>query len=240
MEKHTINVSGAGDLARPRSRREFLKGVAVASVGAAAGSAVLAGSAGAQSYGPSGGAQTASGSTDVDILNFALTLELLEEEFYAIALDSGVLSGDALTVIQAIFDSESAHVGVLTAGIQGAGATPVAEPQFTFPPGTFDSQASILNTAIMFEPVGVGAYIGAAPMISDPTILEVAGSIAGVEGEHVVAIQNLLGVVPPANEAFPPALSQDEVLAAVAPFIGMGSMMDTGGTKPAASTGKAY
>src|SRR3712207_8882066 len=39
-----------------------------------------------------------------------------------------------------------------------------------------------------------------------------AGSIAGVEGEHVVAVNYLLGVTPPANVAFPAALTQDEVL----------------------------
>jgi hypothetical protein len=66
-------------------------------------------------------------------------------------------------------------------------------------------------------------------MIQDPNLLAAAGTIAGVEGEHVVAVNNLLGVVPPANTAFAKALSKDEVLAAVAPFMGMGAMPGTGG-----------
>lgn len=231
MDNHTISVPGAEEFARPRTRRDFFKALAAASIGAAAGTTLLTSNAFAQS-----------GNTDVDIFNFALTLEYLEAEFYGIALDTGLLSGQALSVVEALFAHESAHVEAITAALTGAGATPVAKPEFTFPDGTFASQASILNTAFTFEPVGVGAYLGAAPMIQSPDLLEAAGTIAGVEGDHVVAVGNLVGVVPPANTAFPAALTKDEVLAAVAPFLGMGSMMETGGAKPSAGdiAGKAY
>ena len=112
--------------------------------------------------------------------------------------------------------------------LEGAGATPVAKPEFVFPDSAFASQAAVLETAATLEPVGVGAYLGAAPLISSPDILAAAGSIAGVEGEHVVAVNNLISGLPAAVEAFPAALTMDEVLAAVSPFI-MGGMMETGG-----------
>ena len=217
MEKHTINVPDAEGFARPRTRRDFLKALAVAGAGAAAGSAVLSRPAFAQAGG------------DLDIANFALTLEHLEAEFYTIAVDSGVLSGDALAAVINLRDHELAHVDALTGLITQFGGTPVAKPQFTFPGDAFSSQASILQLAGTFEPVGVGAYLGAAPMIQSPDVLAAAGSIAGVEGEHVVTINNLNGVVPPANTPFPAALTMNEVLAAVAPFMGMGSMPSTGG-----------
>ncbi len=210
-----INVPSVEDFARPRSRRDFFKALAAAGVGAAAGSVLLSRKASAQS-------------TDVDIANFALTLEYLEAEFYGLALDAGVLSGDALGVVTNLFDHESQHVDAIIGLLEGAGATPVAKPEFVFPEDAFTSQAGILELAGTFEPVGVGAYLGAAPLIQSPDILAAAGSIAGVEGEHVVAVNNLLGVVPPAGEAFPAALTMDEVLAAVSPFI-MGGMMETGG-----------
>jgi hypothetical protein len=105
----------------------------------------------------------------------------------------------------------------------------VDKPQFTFPPDAFSSQASILQLAATFEPVGVGAYLGAGPMIQSPDLLEAAGTIAGVEGDHVVAVNNLVGVSPPANTAFAQALTMDQVLEAVAPFLGMGAMPTTGG-----------
>ena len=238
MNEHTINVPDVEGFARPRTRMNFLKTLAAASVGAVAGSAVLAGSANAQTYG--GGAAAAPAGGDIEIANFALTLEYLEAEFYTIAVDTGLLSGEALAAVTMLRDTELAHVDALIGLITENGGTPVAKPTFTFPDDAFSSQASILNLASTFEPVGVGAYLGAATMIQAAPVLAAAGSIAGVEGEHVVTVNNLLGVVPPANMPFPAALTQDEVLAAIAPFLGMGSMMETGGAKPAASTGKAY
>jgi len=216
MEKHTINVPGAQEFAQPRTRRDFFKALAVAGMGAAAGSAVLSREASAQAGG------------DIEIANFALTLELLEEEFYSLALDAGVLSGDALAVVENLRSHEAQHAEAITGLIEQFGGTPVAKPEFVFPPEALASEAAILETASTLEPVGVGAYLGAAPLIKSPDVLAAAGSIAGVEGEHVVAIRWLLGLVPFANEPFPMALTMDEVLAAVSPFI-MGGMMDTGG-----------
>jgi hypothetical protein len=211
MEKHTINVPGVEEFAQPRSRRDFFKALAFAATGATVGSLLLSRKASAQS-------------ADVDIANFAL------------ALDAGVLSDASLPVVEALANHESQHVEAIIGLLESAGATPVEKPKFTFPSDAFSSEASVLELAATFEPVGVGAYTGAAPMISSPDILAAAGSIAGVEGEHVVAVNNLLGVVPPAAEAFPAALTQDEVLAAVAPFLGMGATMDTGGPPPSGGT----
>ncbi|MDQ3590245.1 MAG: ferritin-like domain-containing protein [Actinomycetota bacterium] len=217
MEKHKINVPSVEEFARPQTRRDFLKALAAAGAGAAAGSVLLSREASAQGAGG-----------DVDIANFALTLEYLEAEFYSLALEAGVLSGDALGVVENLAGHEQQHVDAIVGLLEGAGASPVEKPEFVFPAGTFSSQGAILELAATFEPVGVGAYLGAAPMIQSPEILAAAGSIAGVEGEHVVAVNWLLGVVPYANEALPAAMTQDEVLAAVSPFI-MGGMMDTGG-----------
>ncbi len=221
MEKQTINVPGAEEFARPRTRRDFFKALAAASVGAAAGTSLLTSKAFAQIGGTQEG--------DAGIFNFALTLEFLERDFYQMALDAGVLSGAALGVVTNLRDHEAAHVDAITAALQGAGATPAPKPQFTFPPDALASQDSVIQLASVLEPTGVGAYLGAGPMIQNPDFLEAAGTIAGVEGDHVVAIKNLQGVVPPANVAFEQALTKDEVLAAVAPFLGMGAMPTTGG-----------
>jgi hypothetical protein len=217
MKNHTVDVPGAQEIARPRSRRDFFKSLAVAGAGATAASMLMSKEASAQT-------------SDVDIANFALTLEYLEAEFYAMAVDSGVLSGDALGVVEKLASHEAQHVEAIVGLLESVGATPVEKPTFTFPEDALTSQDSILELAATLEPVGVGAYLGAAPLISSPDILAAAGSIAGVEGEHVVAVNWLLGVVPYANEAFPKALTLDEVSAAVAPFMG-GQMMSTGGPK---------
>lgn len=219
MDKHTIEVPAAEEFSRPRTRKTFFKALAVTAAGAAAGSVAFSREASAQAGG------------DIGIANFALTLEYLEEDFYSQALDAGVLSGDALSVVEAIHDHESQHVDALVGLIKQFGGTPVDAPQTTFPANAFTSQASILKLAATFEPVGVGAYLGAAPLIKSPDVLAAAGSIAGVEGEHVVAVNNLIGGLPAAVEAFPAALTKNEVLAAVSPFIMGGGMMDTGGVE---------
>jgi hypothetical protein len=244
MDKHKIIMPDVEGFARPETRRGFLKALAAAGMGAAAGSVLLGGRAEAQTYGATqydegATAAPASGGGDLEIANFALTLEYLEAEFYALALDAGVLSGNALAVVQALADHEAQHVTALTDLITQYGGTPVAKPEFVFPDDAFSSQASILELAGTFEPVGVGAYLGAAPMISDPAVLAAAGSIAGVEGEHVASVNWLNGVVPPANTAFPAALTMDEVLAAVAPFLGMGSMPATGGVEESNGSARA-
>lgn len=218
MEKQTINVPGVEEFARPRTRRDFFKTLAAASVGAAVGSTVFTSR---QAFAQQGG--------DADIFNFALTLEFLEGDFYQMVLDRGILSGPAVGVVTNLRDHERAHSDFITAALQGAGATPVPRPQFNFPPEALASQQGALQLAGVLEPTGVGAYLGAGPMIQNPVFLEAAGTIAGVEGDHVVAINNLNGVVPPANTAFAQALTMDQVLAAIAPFLGMGAMPATGG-----------
>ncbi len=219
MDKQMINTPGAEALVQPRSRRDFFKTLAVAGAGAAVGSTVLSRKAFAQS-----------GTSDADIGNFALTLEYLEADFYTKAVDSGVLSGNALAIVTALRDHEVAHVDAITKYLQAAGATPVAKPAFTYPSDAFSSTDSILKLAATFEPVGVGAYLGQAPLIQSPDLLAAAGSIVGVEDEHVVAINSLFGNVVGVLEPFPAALSKDEVLKAVAPFLGMSQMPNTGGS----------
>lgn len=228
MDKPVINVPEASAFAQPRTRQDFFKSLAVAGFGAAAGAAALTPRAFGSSHPVNGGGGNGGGG-DVGIANFALTLEYLEAEYYAIALETGLLSGEALAVVENLASHEQQHVDAIIGLLNDAGATPVAKPQFTFPDSAYASQAAILELAATFEPVGVGAYLGAGPMIQSPEILAAAGSIEVIEGEHVVAVNDLLGVVPPANTAFPEALTKDEVLAAIAPFLGMAEMPDTGG-----------
>ena len=155
------------------------------------------------------------------ILSFALQLERLEGTFYATGVDAGILSGDALAQVVAIRDHEMANA--ITSTLQGLGAPVPPPPNFTLPPDAMSSPAAFLNLAATLEPGGVGAYLGAGPMIQNPVFLKAAGTIAGVEVDHVFAVSNLVGTKPPANAAFAKALSKDEVLAAVAPVNGVRS-----------------
>ena len=157
----------------------------------------------------------AKGGGDVDILNFALTLEYLEAAFYDTALTKAGLSGDAKKLAQEIGAHEKEHVQALTATIKKLGGKPVAAPQVSFP---LSNQTSFLKLAAVFEDTGVAAYNGAAPMISSTDVLVAAGSIVQVEARHAAAIRVLKGDSP-TKGAFDPTLTKQQVLKAVKPFI---------------------
>jgi len=158
------------------------------------------------------------GGGDVDILNFALTLEYLESTFYEQALkDVKGLGGDAMEVAKTLRANEAEHVDALAEAIKGLGGTPVKPPGVDFG-GAFASQAAFLKTAQTFEDLGVGALNGAAPNIKSKAVLGSAGSIVQVEARHAAAIRELNGQ-PITEAAFDKALKEPQVLQAVKPYV---------------------
>jgi Ferritin-like domain len=154
---------------------------------------------------------------DVDILNFALTLEYLEAAYYQQGLKRARLSGDVKSLAKTISRDENEHVTALMSTIKDLGGTPVEAPGVDFG-GVFKNQKSFLKLAQTFEDTGVSAYNGAAPAIQSKEILGAAGSIVQVAARHAAAIRLLNGEQPAAG-AFDKALDQMQVLAAVKPFV---------------------
>ena len=154
----------------------------------------------------------------VAIVTLAYQLELLEGTFYAEGVNAGLFNDYATTQIAAIRDHEMAHADAL-AGILGELGAPVpATPNFTFPDGAFGDATTFLGIAATLEPVGIGAYQGAAPALIGSEYLSPALSIHNAECMHWNAIKVLQGVVPSNNVAFEEALPLEEVQAAAAPF----------------------
>ena len=155
------------------------------------------------------------GGGDVDILNFALTLEYLESTFYKEAKTRAKASGELKSLIGLLADDEKQHVEALTATIKQLGGKPVAEPKFDF---AYNNTAGFLKLAQTFEDTGVSAYNGAGPTIKSKEVLGAAGSIVQVEARHAAAIR-LQNKEEPAPDAFDPSLDEAQVLKAVEPFI---------------------
>ena len=110
---------------------------------------------------------------DVEVLNYALTLEHLEAAFYTMAVASGKLTGKNLAYFTIIRDDEVAHVNAISQGLSQAGATPV-KPRASYDfakLGDMTTQAGLLKIAALLEATGVGAYNGAAREITNKTIL---------------------------------------------------------------------
>lgn len=163
------------------------------------------------------GALAKSGGGDVEIVNFALTLEYLEAAFYKKALGLG-LKSETMAFAKEFGTDESQHVEALTGTVRMLGGKPAPMPTFSFP---ISDEAGFLKLAQTLEDTGVSAYNGAAPSIKNADVLAAAGGIVQIEGRHAGIIR-LLNGADPAPVAFDPTKTQSQVLAAVKPLIKSG------------------
>jgi len=214
-------IREAADRVADGSRAGFLKKSMLATGGIVGGGALLAAMASP--------AQAAT-ANDVSILNFALTLEYLEAEFYTEAVAMGALSGDVLEFAQIVGAHERAHVAFLKKAL---GTAAVAKPSFNFR-GTTENQAKFQATAQVLEDTGVKAYKGQAPLIDSDAVLAAALSVHSVEARHASWIRDINGTSP-APAAFDPAATKQQILAAVAgtQFITGTPAMTASGGSPA-------
>lgn len=146
------------------------------------------------------GAQSAS--DVVDVLQFALLLELLESEFYILGTNAtGLIPAEDRTIFLTIRGHEGQHVDALRAMITAKGATPNQKPRFDFTakgavPNPFapGNYAVFQQLAMAFEDTGVRAYKGqAGRLINDKATLTAALTIHSVEARHASEVRRLRG-----------------------------------------------
>jgi hypothetical protein len=204
------------------NRRSFVKKLALAGavLGAAAETKTLQ-------------AQSATGYTDFDIVNFALNLEYLEAEFYTVAttgayIDSlgipitgavgtaGATSGGNLVtftdpqvaaIALELANDERQHVILLQEAVTSLGGQYIAKPAINLNAlGIgFGSQAEFLTLARAFEDIGITAYAGGATLIVNPAVLGYAARILAVEALHSGSIRNAVDRLGVAVSALDPA-----------------------------------
>ncbi|KXT11142.1 hypothetical protein AC579_4951 [Pseudocercospora musae] len=160
---------------------------------------------------------------DFDVLNYALTLEHLEDKFYREGLANFTEAQFASAGYDSTFYSnlvkvsadETAHVTLLSGAITAAGGTPVRECTYAF---GVTSPAEFVGLASVLEGVGASAYTGAASQIADKAYLTVAASILSIEARHSSYIRSSLAQVPFPQSLENP-LTPNEVFTLASPFI---------------------
>lgn len=167
-------------------------------------------------------AKPATATGDVDILQFALGLERLEQAFYGQVLGAHqkrpYLSARMQQIASEIGANETAHVAVLEAAIIGAGATPTPAKTHKFPSQTFVSPVAFIWFAYTLEDIGIGAYLGAVGAIQSGSLRRAAASIYGAETRHASVLRGI-GGWNFSPRYFESPLSVEQMSGLIAPYI---------------------
>jgi rubrerythrin len=222
-ERSPAEESAMQELDRdPSSRKRFLR--MMGGAGAAGAFAVFLAACGddeeESSAGRSSTEQQGGGSKqDLEIVQYALTLEHLETDFYNAVIEAGVVTDTALAeTAKMIRDNEQEHVDALTATVEQLGGRP-KRPQTNFESVLEGGAQKVLQTAATVENLGAAAYLGQAPRITSKEVLASALAIHSVEGRHAAALNNAVGKTIVPDGAFAKPASMDEVLPKVQPFL---------------------
>jgi len=207
----------------PASRKKFFK--MMGGGGAAAFGLFLAACGGddeKSSAASGGGASTSMGSGgggDLAIVQYALTLEHLETDFYNAVIEAGVIKDKKLAATATeTRDNEQEHVDALTATVKKLGGTP-KKPKTKFDSVLEGGPDMVLKTAADVENLGAAAYLGQAGRIKSKEVLAAALAIHSVEGRHAAALNSVVGRTIVPDGAFAKPASMKQVLAKVKPFL---------------------
>ena len=173
----------------PSSRRRLLR-----SLGGAGAFGALVSACGGEDQGPAAGPQSVDEGAvarDLDIVNYALTLEFVEADLYDAAVESDLLSGRALEYAREFGETEREHASVLTTVASQLGGA-VDAPRTDFSAVLTDAD-TLLSTIADLENVGAAAYLGQAPRVQSRQILASALAIHTVEARHAAALNELIG-----------------------------------------------
>ncbi|SCV71142.1 BQ2448_2730 [Microbotryum intermedium] len=184
--------------------------------------------------------------TDVEIMNFALTLEHLEKHFLYVIhytfeglakfkADDFVKAGHSKKLhnrIQTIGIQEKDHVAALKSGLDKNAVSPC---QYDFG-AALASVDSFVKTSRVLETVGTAAYLGATPHFSTPAAVGASGSILTIEARHSSLLNEVEG-----QSGFPApfetALNFNQVWSLASPMIKPGTC---GAKKPLPPGLKAF
>ena len=203
----------------PSSRKRFLSMVGGAGAAGALATFMAACGDDDEDTAASTSDEQKAGDVDLEIVNYALTLEYLEAEFYADVIASGVVTDKAVAeAAKRIGENEQEHVEALLASAKKLGK-PARKPKTDFQAVIDGGEKMVLETAASVENLGAAAYLGQAGRIRSKEILAAALAIHSVEARHAAALNKIVGssIVP--DGAFAKPASMAEVLPKLKPFL---------------------
>jgi rubrerythrin len=181
--------------------------------GVVGGGVLLASASGLAAVAPVAAADTPAPDSDLAYLRLLIAAELLAADFQTRALTGGKLRRNgAHGLFHRIRADEKAHYTKLAGLLTAAGQTPATSDDidFSYPKGSFKSQASIVRLAGRLEHLMVGAYVGAIESVETPELRRPIGQIAANEAQHQGAFA-ALGGGPVVGKAFAPGLQMGAV-----------------------------
>ncbi|CAN5190129.1 hypothetical protein BH18ACT4_BH18ACT4_05340 [soil metagenome] len=163
-------------------------------------------------------AETGAAEPDLALLRTATSLELLAVDAYQAALDSGLITTDAISDTAALFQTQhQEHAEQLQGATEDSGGEPFTESnQFLRDnvltpalPGLI-SEATVVDFAISLEDAAAQTYVFAAGALTTPESRQATMAIVGVETRHLAILRGLRSApaVPvaflPTTAAIPP------------------------------------
>ncbi|HEY1834253.1 MAG TPA: ferritin-like domain-containing protein [Solirubrobacteraceae bacterium] len=155
-------------------------------------------------------------SGDIAILNYALTLEYLETEFYEKVVAAKLFSGKVGSLVKDFAGQEQTHVEAIEGTVTKLGGTPASKPEGKFP---ITSATQVAELAYTVENLGAAAYLGQAAKIQSADVLAAALAIHSVEARHAATLGTLVKKSLTPDGAFAKPADMATVLAAVKPFL---------------------
>lgn len=188
------------------------------------GALAAAAFSGLSAAGPRLRSALASGSGgDLDILNYLLLFEHVQEDIYARGKSEVSYRGEKVplnaeqkSLIETLLEEERQHVAALKKAIEELGGKPEEKGDYAF---SFREAFVLFKLAAQIEKSAIGAYNGAIPSIESTELNELASSIVQVEGRHAAAVL-IQAIEEPALEAFDPGETEFQSLSSVRKFTG--------------------
>ena len=171
---------------------------------------------------PVGVAKAAGPPTEADLaqLRLALGTELLGIEFYGRAHASTLFPRQRQRDFAEALANEQQHLAAVSGLLSAAGQTvPTADDfDIAFPARAFTSRLRIAQLGIELETAFLGAYLGAAATLGDPSTAAVAARLAASQSRHL-ALHWAIADRRPVGPAFPVPLDEEQVSAVLDKYL---------------------